>query len=180
MRLALALLVACSSSPPSKPLPPAKPLVDAGAGGSGSGDDRVIRKVVIEEPFSLVVFDLEVTGGFNANTTSVAKQFTDELRRAAHEYDAISLGAQRHHLLDHKLMQACESEAPDCMSKIARAVQADRIIYGNVQGPPYRSTIKLLVADTKYVVEWSTDNLDTNRLRETAREAMASLLSRSP
>jgi hypothetical protein len=182
MRLAvLALLAGCSSSapPPTKPPPPINPLVDAGTGKTGE-DAGITNKVVIKTPFSLVVFDLEVIGNFNAATTQVAKDFTAELRTAAHEYDAISLGSPGQQLIDHKLMFNCESEAPDCMAKIARHVQADRIIYGNVQGPPFRSTLKLLVADTKYVIEWSTDNLEPGRLRATAREAMASLLSRSP
>jgi hypothetical protein len=77
-------------------------------------------------------------------------------------------------------MANCEREEIDCMIAIAKEGGVDRIIYGHVSGSVVR--LKLLVVATRLVVSWETGAFSSSdpKIRATGREAMASLLSRSP
>jgi hypothetical protein len=183
MRWLLCFAIACSA--PSKPAPEHKPVhlpdagVSGGSGGGGGGGGGV-KKVVIEKPFSLDVLGVEVLGNFSQTSSQWAKDLTSELVAAAREYDAIKMGgAGTKHLVDEKLMHDCQNEAPPCMAAIAKSLGVDRLVYGRIDGK--HVTIKLIVAQTQVVVEWSDASFDFSSdvtIRAGARAAMASLLSR--
>ncbi len=166
-------------------------LLAIGCGGSGTkpthpqstppdaanGDTT---KAVVKTPFSLEVLEVEARSEV---AQPFAEQLSSSLRAAAREYDAIKLGPGSHNLVDQKVLVACDDEAPTCMAKVAHNVHADRIVYGSLEpsGPKLDIVLKLLVAKTKYVIEWTGRvSPDDASLKATARDAMASLLSRAP
>jgi len=179
--LALVIVLGCGSSPPAdKPIPPTP--ADPGA-GSGSGSSGGARTVIVKTPFSLEVLGLEARGG-GSDASALAQRLTAELRTAAREYDAIGLGSKNHELVDELIMSNCSITAAPCMAKIAHGLGAERIIYGSVElaGGKLDCVLTLLVAETQYTIEWTGSGVATDdaTLRNTAREAMASLLSRAP
>jgi len=163
-------------------------LLAIGCGGMGTHSDHPpsaspntpADQVVVKTPFSLEVLEIEPR-------TDVARPFAEQLSRAlraaAGNYDAIKLGTGTHNLIDQKVLVSCDDEAPACMAKVAHNVHADRIVYGALEpsGKKVDIVLKLLVAKTKYVIEWTGRVApDEASLKVAARDAMASLLSRAP
>jgi hypothetical protein len=178
----LCLVIACGGSQTAPP-PEHRPisLPDAAVSG-GSGDSGT--RVVIKRPFSLEILGLEPHGtSITPTLVATAKQFTTELCAAAREFGAIRVGTCNKEVIDEKLMANCEAEAPACMASIAKNLGVDRLIYGRMRfDVSYRVKLTLLVAQTLVEIQWTHEELEgsVDHLRHAAREAMASLLSRSP
>ena len=177
MRLVLVAIVACSSAAPPSELPhrPREVAIDA-----SEPDAPIVRTA-----FSLEVLGLEPLGDpLPLEGIRTAQRLTRELQDAARAYTKIRMKSARHDLLDEKLLINCMDEALTCMDKVAYDVGAERIIYGHLAmtGSTMRADLKLLVAETGYNVAWSIEDakIDEASLRTIAREAMTSLLSRSP
>jgi hypothetical protein len=179
MRVLLLVAIACSGS--SRPARPVHLPDAAVGGGNGSASGGVNVKVVIEVPFTLEILGIEVIGAASTTSSTWARRLTEELVAAAREYDAIKMGpAGIRHVVDEKLMANCNG-APPCMAGIAKSLGADRMIYGRIDGT--KVTLELIVAATQVVVRWDSSGFDFSSdatIRAGAREAMASLLSRSP
>jgi hypothetical protein len=138
-------------------------------------------KLFVKTPFSLEVLWLEPSGT-GSPAAKIADRFTWHLREATRDYDGITLGTKNRTQLDAFIMAGCTTAQTACVARIATGLRVQRLIYGELLGPPWRLTLWLIVADTQLRVEWSIPSLPTTdaELRETAREALASLLSRSP
>lgn len=189
----VACVVACGSG--SKQPPRKTPPIDAGSNigsdsgsstgsSSGSGiDSGANKKIRFARPFSLEVLGLAVRGTIDADSARAAIDLTAALRAAAREYDALHLGSKNFELIDEKVMVNCEDEAPHCMINMAHDLDADRIVWGHasVDGKHIKADVHLLVVETKQIVDFDIDSsTDDDALRKTARDAMASLLSRTP
>ncbi len=170
MRLLLAFVVACSSSAPRVDPPPA-PRDAAVAPQDATTQLRVKQR------FRLEIFDPEPA---NPSDRVAVDNLATELRDIAREYRGISVGSSRIQMVDVGLMVGCSTQLPPCLSAIARSINADRILYGRVDGST--ATLHLYVVATDVILDWSTDKLPTGQpeLAAIAHDAMQSLLSRAP
>jgi PEGA domain-containing protein len=105
----------------------------------------------------VAVLGLEAIHGqaaIDQQTTVVAHDITEALRaRARSGTGTLTLapGSERE-LLDEKITHACDDEALDCMTQIGKGLNAEFLIYGNIEkiDPPdptkkgYRVNIKIL------------------------------------
>jgi len=175
-------VIACSSASrktePSEPQPkPATPPAD----GSGGSKLSVDVKHELRRAFSLEILGLEATGTIDARTTKVSFEMTNLLRAAAREYGAIKMGARQRELFDQKLLNGCETEAPECMSKIGTNLGVVQILYGHIaqSGPTFRIRLKLLDVETNTVLEWNGTVQDAEpNMQAAARDAIATLVER--
>lgn len=178
----LALLLACSSPAPRAAdlVPPIVPR-DA-ATGAGSGVESPER--VVKDPFTLEVLGVKVVMDVvDPQTTQLAKDFTEQLRRAVREWDGITLGNSQLHLFDLEIMFNCESEAPPCTSKIAQHLDADRLLFGKIENRrgEVHAALEMLNRHTQQIVLWSGPIPSSDPQGSTAaRDAITSLLSRMP
>jgi hypothetical protein len=80
----------------------------------------------------IAVLGLEVTGAVDARSVGVARELTTALRSRAAEgpYTPAPGGSQE--LVDAKLLHGCPDESRACMTKVARAIGADHLLYGHV------------------------------------------------
>jgi hypothetical protein len=100
---------------------------------------------------TIAVLGLEVvdqSGTPTAADTQAAKELTDGLRaRAKAGTGPYQLAPQADkELIDQKLLNNCDSEAPACMSAIGNQLGADILMYGRLekQGKAYNVAIKVL------------------------------------
>ncbi len=142
MRWLPIVLVACSA-PPAKPVarpPPPPPPHDA---QPVTAVARPHRQIV------LAVLGLEADDPSAAQVTAaVTLQLRDRAREDAH----VKLTAQRE-LVDEKLLMACESEAPECMTRIGESLGADALLYGHV-APGFAVTLHLFDVRTHESWPW--------------------------
>jgi hypothetical protein len=148
--------------------------------GSTATDHQPIKpitKPVIKTPFSLEVLGLT---GLAPTDTKSAHKLTDELRAAALEYPAIKTRTTSRDAVDAAIQADCDSRVVDCLLKVAQMGNIERMIFGVVSSDVVR--LKLLDTKTRQVLDWETHTfrVDDASMRATAREAMASLLGRSP
>jgi hypothetical protein len=95
---------------------------------------------------------LETGGVVDQATTKVARTLTNGLRsHAASARSVYTLApSSNKELIDEKLMKSCDSEKPECMTPIAKEVNAEFLLFGRVDkttengAPGYRVTLKLL------------------------------------
>jgi hypothetical protein len=113
----------------------------------------------------IAVLGLEVvdpSGTPSAQDTQVAKEMTDGLRsRAKAGTGAYQLapGSDKE-LIDQKLLNNCDSEAPACMSSIGSQLGAEILMFGKLQKEPrggYQVTLKVLDVNRKVVSKSSQD-----------------------
>ena len=138
---------------------------------------RPITKPVIKTPFTVEVLGLT---GLAPTDTAPARKVTMELRTAFLEYATIKTRDTSRDAVDAAIQADCDQRSVDCLAKIAQIGNVERIVYGSVNGTVVR--VKLLVAATRQVLDWETHALASGdaAIRATAREAVASLLSRAP
>lgn len=113
---------------------------------------------------SIAVLGLEVidqNGTPTAADTQVAKELSDGLRaRAKAGTGAYQLapGSDKE-LIDQKLLNNCDNEAPSCMSAIGSQLGAEILMYGRLekQGKQYQVTLKVLDVGRKAVLKSSSD-----------------------
>lgn len=100
---------------------------------------------------TIAVLGLEVIGGVaDPRQTAVAHDVTEGLRiraRIGQGFYAYAPSSERE-LIDEKLIKSCDSEAPQCMSLIAKDIGADVLVYGKLDKEPnsYRVSLTLLDA----------------------------------
>ena len=102
----------------------------------------------------VAVLGLEVTGSIDYESTNIAKNLTDELRKQVRASAKLAIApASNKELIDEKVAHSCDSEATDCMSKIARKLAADHLMYGKIfkkkkdGAEGYQLELKLLDVD---------------------------------
>lgn len=112
---------------------------------------------------SIAVLGLEVVDQNGTPTpadTQAAKELSDGLRSRAKVSIRYQLApASDKELIDQKLLNNCDSEAPACMSAIGTQLSADVLMYGHFekQGKAYQVTIKVLDVGRKTAIKSSTD-----------------------
>ncbi len=113
----------------------------------------------------IAVLGLEVadpSGTPSAQDTQVAKELSDGLRARAKagtgQYQ-LAPGSDKE-LIDQKLLNNCDTEAPTCMSTIGNQLGAEVLMFGKIQKEgkgSYQVTIKILDVGGKKVLKSSTD-----------------------
>jgi len=109
---------------------------------------------------AIAVLGLEVGDsgtGIDPETTRVAKELTAALRgrpaASAGPYALVSGGEKE--LIDEKLLNNCDTEAPVCMAKIGADLGAEVLLYGKIEKKPggqiYQVSLKLLYVARKQV-----------------------------
>jgi len=141
VRWLLALVVACSS--PTKRVDP----------WSNDGERPPLKRRVLQ-PFTLEVIEIESIGNV-PKFAALARHLSGELRSAVHRYRGITLTLSEKDFVELKLQFNCLSETPECMAKIARALPADRMLWGTLEGD--RVTLHLITADNERVTHWRHD-----------------------
>lgn len=106
----------------------------------------------------VAVLGLEVTGTVDLESTAAAKRLTGALREQVHGGLHYELAPNSNKdLMDEKITAGCDSEAVDCMAKIATRLGANRLVYGRIQKQAkdgeagYQLELKLLSVDQRAV-----------------------------
>lgn len=117
---------------------------------------------------SIAVLGLEVvdpSGTPTAQDTQVAKELTDGLRgraKAGTGQFQLAPGSDKE-LIDQKLLNNCDNEAPACMSAIGNQLNADVLMYGRIQkdasSKSYQVTVKLLDVGRKAMLKTVPDQI---------------------
>lgn len=113
---------------------------------------------------SIAVLGLEVidqNGTPTAADTQAAKELSDGLRARAKAGTGpyqLAPGSDKE-LIDQKLLNNCDNEAPACMSAIGTQLGAEILMYGRLekQGKSYQVTLKVLDVGRKSVLKSSSD-----------------------
>jgi hypothetical protein len=113
---------------------------------------------------SIAVLGLEVidqAGTPTAADTQVAKELSDGLRARAKAGTGpyqLAPGSDKE-LIDQKLLNNCDNEAPSCMSSIGNQLGAEILMFGRLekQGKQYQVTLKVLDVGRKAVLKSSSD-----------------------
>lgn len=119
---------------------------------------------------SIAILGLEVHdsgSGIDPDTTRTAKELTAALRERARAgtgpYAAAPNGDKE--LIDEKLLNNCDSEAPACMAAIGAELSADLLMYGKIeksgQGAlaTYKVSLKLLYVARKQLASSTVETL---------------------
>ena len=100
---------------------------------------------------SIAILGLEVSdagGSIDVDTTQLANKITEALRkRPARQAGPYRLAPHSDKdLLEMKLLSGCNDEGENCMAKIGADLDADMLMYGNIQRLPdgYQVTLTLL------------------------------------
>lgn len=136
--------------------------VSAWLAGSGSAWAEVKRPIAI---LGLEVYDNG--SGIDPETTKAAKELTAALRDRAKAgtgpYAPVPGGEKE--LIDEKLLNNCDSEAPVCMAAIGSELSAEVLMYGKIekstQGgqPVYKVSLKVLNVPRKQLASSTVETL---------------------
>lgn len=131
---------------------------------------------------SIAVLGLEVvdpSGTPTAQDTQVAKELTDGLRsraKAGTSQYQLAPGSDKE-LIDQKLLNNCDNEAPACMSAIGNQLGADVMMYGRIQkdanNKGYTVTIKLLDVGRKAMMKTVPDQIPASEAQGAALQGWA-------
>lgn len=109
-----------------------------------------------EEKQEVAVLGLEVSGKIDHESTSVAFNLTQELRKQVKSSAKYALAKNSEkELLDEKVAHSCDKETTDCMTTIAKKLNASLLIYGKVykkkegEVEGYQLDLKLLDVERK-------------------------------
>jgi PEGA domain len=118
----------------------------------------------------IAILGLEVYdngGGIDPETTRAAKELTAALRDRAKAgtgpYTPVQGGEKE--LIDEKLLNNCDSEAPTCMAAIGTELGAEVLMYGRIEKASqngqgiYRVSIKLLNVNRKQLASSTVETL---------------------
>lgn len=156
MRIAFALLVACSS-----PAKRTEPITVA-----------PVDVAIAPNPIRLAILDLNSLPVGKAR----ARVMTTALREAALAHPAVVMN------LEARIppAPACRDNVPKCMATFAQSLSVDRLIYGQVNGTD--AEIVIVFADTAVELRWITVALpaDDPGMRASAKQAITRLLAREP
>lgn len=130
----------------------------------------------------IAILGLEVYdsgGGIDPETTRAAKELTAALRDRAKAgtgpYTPVQGGEKE--LIDEKLLNNCDSEAPTCMAAIGNELGAEVLMYGRIEKATqngqgiYRVSIKLLNVNRKQLASSTVETLpiaDSSGVRASA------------
>ncbi|HSR96980.1 MAG TPA: hypothetical protein VLM79_08030 [Kofleriaceae bacterium] len=118
----------------------------------------------------IAILGLEVYdngSGIDPETTKAAKDVTAALRERARVPSgpyALVLGGEKE-LIDEKLLNNCDSEAPTCMANIGSELGAELLMYGKIEKVPqngqnnYKVSIKLLNVLRKQLASSTVENI---------------------
>jgi hypothetical protein len=129
---------------------------------------------------SIAVLGLEVvdqSGTPTAADTQAAKDLTEGLRARAKAGTGpyqLAPGSDKE-LIDQKLLNNCDSEAPACMSSIGNQLGAEILMYGRLekQGKSYQVTLKVLDVGRKSVLKSSSDMIPLSEANGPSLQAWA-------
>lgn len=114
----------------------------------------------------IAILGLEVHdsgGGIDPGTTRAARELTVALRDRAKAGTGPFVPVQDgdKELIDEKLLNNCDSEAPSCMATIGSALGAEVLIYGKIEKAPqgYKVWLKLLNVSRKQLVSSTQETL---------------------
>jgi hypothetical protein len=119
---------------------------------------------------SIAILGLEVYdngSGIDPETTKAAKELTAALRDRAKTGTGPYAPAQGgdKELIDEKLLNNCDTEAPVCMAAIGTELAADLLMYGKIEKssqnaqPTYKVSIKLLYVSRKQLASSTVETL---------------------
>lgn len=117
----------------------------------------------------IAILGLEVYdngGGIDPETTKAAKELTAALRDRARAGTGpyVPVAAEKE-LIDEKLLNNCDSEAPPCMAAIGTELGAEALVYGKIERstqatpPVYKISIKLLNVNRKQLASSIVETL---------------------
>jgi len=87
----------------------------------------------------IAILGLEVVGAIDVESVRVARELTVALRsRAANGPYAIAPNSDQE-MVDQKVMHNCPDNRKECMIKIARALNAEYLLYGQIERKPRRA-----------------------------------------
>jgi hypothetical protein len=129
---------------------------------------------------SIGVLGLEVVDQNGTPTpadTQAAKELSDGLRARAKAGTGpyqLAPGSDKE-LIDQKLLNNCDNEAPGCMSAIGNQLGSDILMYGHFekQGKQYQVTIKVLDVGRKAVLKTSSDLIPVSEASGAALQGWA-------
>jgi len=117
----------------------------------------------------IAILGLEVYdngGGIDPETTKAAKDLTAALRdRAKAGTGMYAPVAAEKELIDEKLLNNCDTEAPQCMAAIGTGLSAEALMYGKIERSTqgntqiYKVSIKLLNVNRKQLVSSIVETL---------------------
>lgn len=145
-------------------------LIAVGLGGS----------VALAGKPTIAVLGLEVVdhnGTPTAADTQAAKDLTEGLRARAKAGTGpyqLAPGSDKE-LIDQKLLNNCDNEAPSCMSAIGGQIGAQVLMYGRLekQGKSYQVTLKVLDVGRKTVIKSSSDMIPLSEANAPTLQAWA-------
>jgi hypothetical protein len=113
------------------------------------------------EKAKLAVLGLEVAGSIDTDSTSHGRLLTERFRAKIGISPRFVLAPNSmKDLLDEKVANGCDNEAPDCMAKIGAKLKVAFLMYGKIEKRPkdgkdgYQLSMKSLDIDRKTVKEW--------------------------
>jgi hypothetical protein len=114
----------------------------------------------------IAILGLEVTdngGGIDPETTKAAKELTVALRDRAKGIGPYALAGGEKELIDEKLLNNCDTEAPVCMAAIGTELGVEAVLYGKIEKltnpPSYRVSLKLLNVKSKQLVSSTVETI---------------------
>ncbi len=109
----------------------------------------------------LAVLGLEVAGSIDTDSTSHGRLLTERFRAKIGISPRFMLAPNSmKDLLDEKVSNGCDNEAPDCMAKIGGKLKAGFLMYGKIEKRPkdgkdgYQLSMKALDVEHKTIKEW--------------------------
>jgi hypothetical protein len=129
---------------------------------------------------SIAVLGLEVVDQNGTPTpadTQAAKELSDGLRARAKAGTGpyqLAPGSDKE-LIDQKLLNNCDNEAPTCMSAIGSQLGAEILMYGRLekQGKSYQVTLKVLDVGRKAILKSSSDMIPLGEANDPSLQAWA-------
>jgi hypothetical protein len=113
------------------------------------------------EKGKLAVLGLEVAGSIDTDSTYHGRLLTERFRAKIGISPRFMLAPNSmKDLLDEKVANGCDNEAPDCMAKIAGKLKAAFLLYGKIEKRPkdgkegYQLSMKALDVEKRAVAEW--------------------------
>lgn len=133
--------------------------------------------------YTLEVFGVEQVGKVNPVGTMASVNLTNWLRKIADDDLFITVGRRNLELLDAKVLAGCDDNETACMLKIAKAVGAERLLFGIVNdfGGEFYVHLTMLDAASGRAVKWTGNTFATSRDAEyTAKVALDALIKQMP
>ncbi len=182
--LAVVTLACACSAPATAPMPPTP--VDPVPNEEPGEQVRIYPPVSVRKAgtkYTLEVLGIELVGKVNPVGTMASVNLTNWLRKIADDDLFITVGRRSLELLDAKVLAGCDDNEIACMQKIAKAVGAERLLFGIVNdfGGEFYVHLTMLDAASGRSVKWTGNTFATSRDAEyTAKVALDALIKQMP